>query len=326
MSVGAEILMRAIVDRMDGALFLSEFGDGSPLLDGAALPPVRMARRPVGGVCRRGTLATFAPPLDIAARRADCVRLAQRRLVIVDAIAADAADLVACADLLAKDAVAALRVRGARYAHPSLTLVYESHSGADQIYLRRDLITDEIAARASALAAAKIDEFDALSKMVGKGGVVTAIRHGAGQSEAMLDPASLLDQADARQIAAALGDGRAIMAKDGGCALFVPQLSGAPMPVAIVCGGLDAGALDPCVSISNAPGWTLETRHAGDAHHIVVRPTPDARPVVSLFLEIEAPDSPNAHVTEIASAITRARGAWEIWDEAQQQLELEESW
>ena len=93
MSVGGELMMRAIFDAMAGAVFLSDHGDGCPLLDAAALPPVRLARRPVGGVIRRDGLTTFAPPLDLARRGADCRRLAQALPIFIDAVADDAARL-----------------------------------------------------------------------------------------------------------------------------------------------------------------------------------------------------------------------------------------
>ena len=326
MSIGAELLMRSIADTLQDAIFISEFGDGCPLLEAGAEPPIRMARRPAGGVIRRADLTTFAPPLDLARRKGDCSRLARKGRVLLDAVASEASELVALAADLAPEPPAALRIRGPGYAPPDLRLLYESRSGADRIYISRDLITDRLSQRANAFAEAGIDEFDALAKAIRAGGVIAALRHGAAHSEVLFDPASFLDQADPRQVASALGDGRAVMAHDGGCALFVPQLSGAPMPVTVTIGGLEAGAPSPTASLSNAPGWTVDAERLGRGLRFTARPGPMAPPLVSLFMEIEAPDSPNAEVTEIASAITRARGAWEIWDEAQQQLELEESW
>ena len=325
MSVGGELMMRAIFDAMAGAVFLSDHGDGCPLLDAAALPPVRLARRPVGGVIRRDGLTTFAPPLDLARRGADCRRLAQALPIFIDAVADDAARLTSSARALAPDAVAALRVRGGKPADPALTLIYENPTGADRIYLRRDLISEALSVQAAALMAAQVDEFDALTDVMA-GGVIRSLRHGARLSEALLDPASLIDQPDARQIAAAIGEGRAVLSAGGGCTLFAPQLTGAPTPASLVVSGLDPGAPDPAASLPNAPGWTLRSQREGDALRIIARPGADAPPLVSVFIEIDAPDSPDAEVTEVTSGISRMRGAWEIWDEAQQQLELEESW
>lgn len=325
MSLGAELLIRAIADRLGDTALLSEFGDGGPLLDAAAHPPVRLALRPVGGVVRRESLKTFSPPLDIQQRSADCNRLAKGGRLIVDAVAGDAQRLLNSAQILATDAVAALRVRGAGHANASLKLIFNSPAGDEQVYLRRDLATDELLAIAHKLERAEIDEFDALTAAM-NGGVIASLRHGAAMSEAMFDPATLLDQPDAAQIAAALGDGRAVMAEDGGCALFITQLSGAPMPARLVIGGLEAGAPDPAISLSNAPEWSVRLRREKDAVQVQMLPAPKAAPLVSLFVEIDAPGSPNAQVLEVSSGIARLRGAWEVWDEAQQQLELEESW
>ena len=179
---------------------------------------------------------------------------------------------------------------------------------------------------ATTLQAAQIDEFDALTNAIVGGDVITSLRHGARRSDAIFDPASLLDQADPHQVAAALGDGRAIMARDSGCSLFIPQLSATPMPAQITISGLEDGARAPIIAIPNAPAWTVELQQAADALTVTVTPDPNSAPIISLFVEIQAPDSPNAQITEVASAIARTRGDWEIWDEAQQQLELEESW
>lgn len=326
MSIGAELFMRDILDRMQDAVLFSEYGDGCPLLDEATRPPVRIARRPIGGMIRRDGVATFAPPLNINLRADDCARLARTLPVIVDAVANNAASLLASLQSVTSDAPAGLRIRGQAFFDHSLKLIYEDPAGADYIYLRRDLITDDLVARASALMAAEVDEFDALTAAIGPGGVMKAIRHGPGLSEVVLHPAAMLDQPDRRQIAAALADGRVVMAADGGCALFAPQLSGRPMPVSIRVGGLEGGAPDPAISLPNAPGWSITSAREDGSWRAIARPPETAPPLVSVFAEIEAPDSPSAEITEVATAITRKRGQWEIWDEAQQRLELEESW
>lgn len=326
MSIGAELLMRAISDTLQGAVVLSEFGDGSPLLNEAAIPPARIARRPVGGVVRRHGIATFAPPLNIRRRTDDCARLARGLPVIVDGTAADAAGLLTSLMTLTSDAPAVLRARGQAFADHALKLIYEDPAGADYIYIRRDLITDDLTTRAKALSAAEVDEFDALTGAIGPGGVIKSIRHGAGLSEAVLHPAAALDQPSREQVAAALADGRVVMAADGGCALYIPQLSGAPMPVSISVGGLQPDAPDPTISFPNAPDWDIKTIRDGDTWRAIAAPQPKAAPVVSVFAEVETPESPAAEVFEVATTITRKRGQWEIWDEAQQQLELEESW
>ena len=326
MSIGAELLMRDIVETMQGAVIFSEFGDGCPLLDEAATPPVRLAHRPVGGIIRRNGVATFAPPLSIQGRDDDCVRLVSSSPVIVDATQAAAADLLMSLQSLTSDAPAALRVRGKAVTDHALKLIYEDAAGGDHIYLRRDLITDDLIARANALMAAKVDEFDALTAAIGPGGVIKSIRHGADLSEVVMNPAAMLDQPSDQQIAVALAENRVIMAADSGCALFVPQLSSRPMPISICIDGLEADAPDPAISLPNAPGWAISAAKDGHCWRAFAKPGPDATPLVSVFCEIEAPDSPSAKITEVATAITRKRGQWEIWDEAQQRLELEESW
>lgn len=326
MSIGAELLMRDILDTLETAVIFSEYGDGGPLLDEATNPPVRIARRPVGGVVRRHCVAAFAPPLNVADREDDCGRLTRTSPVIVDALTVDAAALLASLKLFSSEPPAALRVRGHAFSDPGVKPVYEDHESGDHVYLRRDLITDDLIARANALMAADVDEFDALTAAIGPGGVIKAIRHGARLSEAVLHPAAMLDQPDDSQIATALADGRAIMAADGGCGLFVPQLSGLPMPVSIRIGGLEADAPDPDISLPNAQDWTVATTRHGESWRAIASPARTSAPLVSVFVEVEAAGSPSAEITEVATAIIRKRGQWEIWDEAQQQLELEESW
>lgn len=326
MSIGAELLMRDILNTMEIPVVFSEFGDGCPLLNEAAHPPVRIAWRPVGGIVRRDGVASFAPPLSVLDRKDDCVRLSRSSPLIIDALTANAADLLATLREFSAEAPAVLRVRGRPFADRDLKPIYEDHKGADHISIRRDLITDDLIARANALMAAEVDEFDALTAAIGPGGVIRAIRHGARQSEAVLHPAAMLDQPDDSQIATALAEGRAIMAADGGCALFIPQFSGLPMPVSIRIEGLDLGAPDPDISFPNAPDWTVASTRDGAIWRAVARPAPTSAPLVSVFAEVEAPGGPSGEITEIATTITRKRGHWEIWDEAQQQLELEESW
>lgn len=326
MSIGAELLMRDIAETMEDPVLFSEFGDGCPLLDEAGTPLARMARRPVGGIVRRFDIATFAPPLSILDRADDCVRLSQTSSVIVDAVAANAASLLSTLQTFTSDAPAVLRVRGQAFTDPQLKLIYEDAAGADYIYLRRDLITDDLIARANALAMAEIDEFDALTAAIGPGAVIKAIRHGAGLSEAALNPAAMLDQPSNRQIAVALAENRAVMTADGGAALFIPQLSGSPMPVSICIGGLEAGAPDPAITLPNAQDWIVTATREDGNWRAAATPAPNSEPLISVFIEVETQDSLTAEITEIATAITRKRGQWEIWDEAQQQLELEESW
>lgn len=326
MSIGAELLVRDIVDTMQDTVVISEFGDGCPLLDEAENPPVRFARRPVGGLVRRNGVATFAPPLNIQGRADDCVRLLRTAPQIVDALAVNAADLLASVQELTSNTPAVLRVRGQGFTEHAMELIYEDPASADYVYLRRDLTTDGLIARANALTVAEVDEFDALTAAIGPGGVIAYIRHGAGLSEAVLNPAAILDQPSDDQITVALAEGRAVMAADDRCALFVPQLSGRALPVSIRLGGLEAAAPDPAISFPNARAWAVKTTRDGANWRAVASPAPGAAPLVSVFLEVEAPGSPAAEITEVTTAITRKRGQWEIWDEAQQRLELEESW
>ncbi len=326
MSIGAEILMREIMDTLNGAVLLSEFGDGCALLDEATVPPVRIARRPVGGIVCRGDLTTFMPPLDLNRRADDCRRLALHAPLIVDAVRAEAPDLIARAEGFAPNQIAVLRVRGGEYPTHALKLIYQDPSGQDHLYLRRDLISDKITDRSNVLMSAAVDEFDTLASAIGRGTVLKKLRHCAGLSEVILNPAPTLDQPDARQIAAALGEGRATMAADGACALIIAQLSGTPQSVRVTISGLEAGAPDPVISLSNAPDWTIRATRDGINWRADATPKPGAASLVSVFAEIEAPESFAAEVTEITTAIIRKRGAWEIWDEAQKQLELEESW
>lgn len=326
MSIGAELLMRDIAGVMETPVFFSEFGDGCPLLDERTTPPVRIARRPVGGLVRRDGVATFAPPLAVFDRADDCARLARKAPVIIDALTPNAADLFTSLGAVTSKTPAALRIRGAAFADHALKSIYEDQDSADHIYLRRDLITDDLIARANALMAAEVDEFDTLTAAIGHGGVLKAIRHGARLSEVVLHQAATLDQPDDGQIATALADGRAIMAADGGCALFIPQISGFPMPVSVRVGGLEPGSPDPVISFPNAPDWGIFAAREGANWRALASPVLNSAALSSVFVEVEAPDSPAAEITEVSTAIIRKRGQWEIWDEAQQQLELEESW
>ncbi len=326
MSLGAELLMRSIADSLEDAVFLSEFGDGCPLLDEAAKAVMRMARRPVGGIIRRDGFVTLPPPVDLFRRGDDCQRLAQHGLLIVDTTTAQAAELLEIAKELAPDRLAALRIRGEAFSSHPLQLVFEDNAGRDHVYLHEDLIASGVAGNAIALKTSGIDEFDAFSSFIGAGNVIKSLRHGAAHSEVVLYPAAMLDQPDAGQIAAALGEGHVVMAADGGCALIAPQLSGAPQPVSVTIADLEAASPNPLISLPNAPEWTIDAHREGSIWKAVASPNDGATSLVSLFVEIEVAESLTAEVTEVTTAVTRKRGAWEVWDEAQTQLELEKSW
>ena len=326
MSLGAELLLRDIAEGLPSAVLLSEFGDGSPLLNDAETPILRMAHQPVGGMIQWRGLTTYAPPLSLTKDREDCARLAASSTLIVDALGADTARLIDRAARLSPGALGVLRLRGpapARAAPGALRLVYESGAG-DFIYLRRDLATDAIEARAADLMAARVDEYDALAAITS--GVIDHLRFGSDQCEAVLNPVALLDQASASQRAAALGEGRLRLASDGGCALAIPQLSAVPGAVSLTVRGLPPHTTNPEITLPNAHDWALSTDRKGDAWRALATPPAGADPLISVFVELNAPGADGAEISEATTSFRRARGGWEIWDEAQSQLELEESW
>lgn len=325
MSLSAEILMRRIPEATGPMALVSDFGDVDLWLDRGVSSVQRFARRPVGGIVRRPGFAAFKPPLSVADRQVDCARLARTHLVVVDAVVTDAEPLMAEVKARLAVGVAVLRVRGAGpVAADPLALLFGDEATADRIFIRRDLLTDELAAHARALAAAEIDEFDMFMHFAGPS--IHRIRHGAGQSEVIFHPPSLLDQPDPPQIAAALGEGRLVMAADKGFTVFAPQFSGAPTPITVTLSGITAGDADPVAYLPNAENWRVDTARQGDQWRLRAAPPLGGRPVTSVFVEIEAAESHATEITEIATTVTRSRGGWEIWDEAQSQLELEESW
>lgn len=325
MSLSAEILMRRIAEVTGPMVMVSDFGDVDIWLDNGVSSVQRSGRRPVGGIVRRSDFAAFKPPLSLADRQADCARLARTHVVVVDAVVTDAEPLMAEVKARLAVGVAVLRVRGVgRVAPGPLALLFGDETAPDRIYIRRDLLTDELVAHASALAAAEIDEFDTFMHFAGP--AIQRIRHGAGQSEVVFHPVSLLDQPDPPQIAAALGEGRLVMAADRGCTVFAPQFSGAPTPITVTLSGIAAGDADPVAYLPNAQNWRVDTARQDDQWRLRAAPPLGGRSVTSVFVEIEAADSRASEITEIATTVTRSRGGWEIWDEAQSQLELEESW
>jgi len=325
MSLSAEILMRRITEVTGPIALVSDFGDADLWLDRRAPSVQRFARRPVGGIVRRPDFAAFKPPLSLADRQVDCARLARTHLVVVDAVVTDAEPLTAEVKARLAVGVAVLRVRGAGpVAAGPLALLFGDEASPDRIFIRRDLLTDELVAHARSLAAAEIDEFDMFMDFAGPS--IQRIRHSSGQSEVVFHPPSLLDQPDQPQIAAALGEGRFVMAADKGCTVFAPQFSGALTPITVTLSGIAVGDADPVAYLPNAQNWRVDTARQGDQWRLRAAPPLGGRPFTSVFVEIEAADSRAPEITEVATTVTRSRGGWEIWDEAQSQLELEESW
>lgn len=336
MSLAAELLIARIAENAGGPglSFLSWTGLGCPLLDCGASPPYRLAVRPLGGVTPGGVdgLATWAPPADLSRDTKIATRLATSGLMIVDALGVDGRDALWRA---LSPVVGAIRLRGAPEASAGgaakrgFELVFADDAVApairDHVLVRQDLLSDGVRRLAADLAARKVDEFDRLRAIIRDGDVFTDIRFGAGYSRCRLHPVRALDQPDAYQLDAALGDGRLVLDRDGVASLATPQFAASPAPFGLVINDVSPDGPPPVVHFDEAGAWNAATSRVRNGWRITATPA-SARPAEATVFEIRLPGGQGATISDVWVGVRRRRAAWEAWDEADALLKLEESW
>lgn len=307
MSLGAEIGFARIAASLGGPVaLLSGLGVGSPLAAFAAAPMARIALRACCGL--RRAPAAYLPPL--AAGSPAAARAASRAFLMVDARH----------DLGVAPAAAALRpglpdaFRGPD-APEGLSPVFTDPEGGERLWLAPGLGDDALFEALAALAAGRLDEFDALGSLAS--GALRGLRHLPGRAEALLDPIAALDRPDARQRDFALGEGRAVFGADGVAALMVPALGDAS-ELGLTVAGLAPGAPDP--AFAPPPGWRMATTREGPLWRLALS-APNRGEAALIELACAAP---GAEITEIWTAATRRRAAWEAWDEADALIDWEE--
>ncbi|MEM7268555.1 MAG: hypothetical protein AAF401_04800 [Pseudomonadota bacterium] len=328
MTLAAELLMGAIGESLPGPrCLLSDFGDGSPLLDECARPPVRIAQRPAGGLSFGGGCVSWRPPLSITRDREAAERAISSGALIVDATDSDAASLIGRAIRLAPENLTVIRLRGGtgkRIAPQHFRLLWDEAD--DRVFISGQCDTPELRDLASKLARCEIDEFDAFRTAAG-GAVFGDMRFGVALAEVGLKPTAMIDQPEQRQIAHALGEGSAVFGENGSVALAMPQLAAQPASFGGSVSGLGDGAPAPVVKLSGAADWSVALQRSEGSWSFTA--TPDgARPATSVFLELRVSEaqSKSAWISDLWTGAVRRRGDWETWDEAAARLELEESW
>lgn len=333
MSLAAELLIARIGAEW-GLIntFLSWSGQGCPLLDVSENPPHRLAMRPLGGVGQGGGagLAAWAPPIDLTRDKTTPARLASAGVMMVDACCVPGQDVLWRG---LSPLVGVVRLRGAPADGPpqktGYTLLFADDSAPppqrDHVLVRDDLLTDGARDFTSDLVARRIDELDWLRNLVGDGDVVRELRYKADTSECHFHPVRLLDQPDASQFDAALGEGRLTLDLNGEVSIAAPQFAAKPAPVGLTISGRDAQDLPPTIYLDEPENWDIAISPRRTSWRIVITPH---KPVVSevTAFEVRLPGGAAAEVTEAWVGVSRRRAAWEDWDEADARLALEESW
>ncbi len=336
MSLAAELLIARIADEIGPVkAFLSWTGLGCPLLDGVAYPPHRMAMRPLGGLMPGGKqgLAAWTPPFDLSRENAAAAMVASSGVMIVDAVGLEGSDMLWRA---LSPLVGAVRLRGApaeqegmKVTKPGFTVVFADDGVApasrDHVLVRDDLLTDTLTAFAGDLTNRKLDEFDRLRLAVRDADVITEIRYRANYSQCHFHPVRALDQPDAFQLDHALGEGRCVLDRDGVASIALPQFAAKAAPIGITLADVPHACGQPIVQFDEPDAWLVDVAGTALGWQIVATPR-NATPSEATTFELRLPGSPGAEISEVWAGITRRRAAWEDWDEADAQLNLEESW
>lgn len=303
---------------------LSDHGVGSPLLSGLGTVE-RMALRPLGGISLE-PVSRYAPPAHLMRHQLDAARILSGTRVIMDGTADTIGLLRRNLRRYQDEEPEIIRTRGeVEDSLPGMTCVISDQSSGDAIWLRSDLLDGAIPQQAAYRPG---DEFDDLSRQISSMGATTGIvkiRYSSGGGEMVIAPPTALDMPDTRQLDAALGERRAVFDIAGSCALVFPHLSNVPAPFGFSVSGLPADAPDPAV-LSLPTGCRVETDRVGAVWRAIV--TPDVvgeATAVELALPVEY-SAAGVEVINVWTGMRRSRADWEAWDEAEAQLDMEQSW
>ncbi|MGB0507096.1 MAG: hypothetical protein ACPGGK_12950 [Pikeienuella sp.] len=328
MSLGGELLFAHMAGALGPVIYLSRSGQGSPLLD-EVTQLWRLCVRPVGGFRRAGEIfAGLSVPTSVVNEPEQAAKLATGKRLLIDCVSEDVFALLGRGERISETGAAAVRVRGVFDGHLSdeFSQVWECNKGIERIYLRESLNSDFIRMFAEELRTGRIDEFDQFRAFFTQRKCrINSVRHRAHLAEAHFHPVIALDQPDDWQHDVALGEDRLVFAGDALCALILPQFAAAPAPFGCVVENLPEAAPNPRLRFDEFDEWKVQETRRKSRWIAVAYPVAKMPSVVVTF-DIEAKGAPNAEVTELWSGLTRDRGDWEEWDEADAQLKLEESW
>ncbi|MEM7546307.1 MAG: hypothetical protein AAF367_12280 [Pseudomonadota bacterium] len=325
MSLGAELGLAALIEALRQrearpVALISEFGIGSPFA--AQVPGVqRMALRPSGGV-HLSPVVRYDPAIDIGHDARDARRIAGHGLFVVDAVADGLNALLRAARRIGVDRMAALRLRGGtQMPLPDMRPVLRDERSGDVLYLHEEFDLVSLGDRLAAIASGECDEFDLLAGMRGTD-ICADLRFVALGAEVVLHPVCALDLPHVEQLDAALGERRAVIDPALTMALTVPQFSARPAPFGLSITGLAPGAGDPSLIGVTPDDWQINAVRHGPEWTCRITP---ARIREAEFLELSCPHG-GVELTDIWTGAVRRRAAWEDWDEAGAQLDLEQRW
>lgn len=327
MSLGAELVFAFLAKEIAPVVYLSRNGQGAPLLD-EVLSPWRLSVRPLGGFRRFGeSFAGLSEPVSLIDEPDRSKTLVAGKRLLVDCVAGDVFSLLGRAAQATEGGAAAIRVRGAFEAElpEDFVKIWACPSGREYVSVKAEFATDRVQNFTRDLQAGNVDEFDQFRAFSQAQKRVKFVRHRASFAEAHFHPVVALDQPDNRQHDLALGEDRLVFAEDNLCALVLPQFAAQPAPVGCVVDNVPFDAPDPRLRFDEADEWRVEHRRRRNKWVAVAYPQTDEASVI-VTLDIEAKHAPQAEITELWSGLTRNRGDWEEWDEADAQLKLEESW
>lgn len=322
MSLGGDLALSWLAQAGAPTLALfTPLGVGAPLLD-ASSSVLRLASRPTGGV-RLEPYRAYEPPCDVRRSPEDAARIADSAPLFVDVASAELEETRAALASIGVAAPAIARIRGAAPPPwPDMSKIFQTGDGAEAIWAGPAFSGYADDAALGAIAAAASDEFDVLRRLARRGRF-TALRHRRAAAEVAMIPATALDAPDGRQIDHALGEGVAVFDRDGEAALALPTVGADGGGFRVEVEGLSPEAPSPRIRGEAPADWTVETARDGGRWRLVAKTT---RRREAERVEIAAPGSPDAWIEAVWIGVRRRRGDWEIWDEAEARLNLEESW
>ena len=298
-------IIARLASRADAVAIFSQFGVALPGAETIA-NVIRLAETPLCGL-RRFPVGVYAPPADVG--DGDVGSLIGNRPFVVDTRADRVDRDCAAIEGRAPDIV---RLRGdAAASRDGMTALFRDDAANETILVLDGFdasgLTDDLHPDRNDF----VDEYAALERAPDRG-AIRKLRYARDGVEVMLDPLAVLCEPDERQIDMALSLGAAVFDAEGALALAIPALSGdAEHWGAEVVSAVPPVSTPQSLVASSGPGrWLLQGEIGAE------------REAQTLRIEAE----PAAEIAAIWIGTRRRRGRWEIWDEADAQLRLEESW
>ncbi|MEL7463689.1 MAG: hypothetical protein AAFN79_06460 [Pseudomonadota bacterium] len=301
------LAMLAAGEGSDGVALVSRYGYACFGAE-ADVPLIRVAQEPLGGL-RLRPASVYAPPADVG--DGDAERILSAYLTVVDqrdGFAGDGSAPFPAPALLRRPATA-------QDPPPGMALAFLDEAGGDAVYRRDDLNFGDAAVGLDPATSDFIDEFAAFP-IDRRQGTTIVKRFACNEMEIAVAPCACLSDPSSDQIGSALTNGRAVGDGEGRLRLAAPAFANTGGAFRIEISSIEA----PVVKGGAGCGDVVARSASGG--HLVEGTIAPGREAGLLEIHSASP----AEVTAIWVAVTRRKGRWEVWDEADAQLQLEESW